>query len=215
VPLVPTLSQPSIGLKVIPGGVVISWQTAAPASASGQFQTSYFYRVMRRTQGTNEPVNIGQVAAVGLTIDYLDSGIEWQKTYGYSVVPITAWKAEGRSGEVAGIGSAELTILANDIFPPATPSGLQAVFSGQLQQPGMDLTWRPNTDEDLAGYNVYRQTGNEPAARINSALVKTPSFHDGTVQLGVKYSYSVTAVDLRGNESGRSEQVAEAVPQQR
>jgi len=49
--------------------------------------------------------------------------------------------------------------------------------------------------------------------KINSELVKTPRFPDPKVLPGVKYSYSVTAVDLRGNESGKSEEeTSETVP---
>lgn len=212
VPLVPTLPQPQIVLKVIPGGVVISWQNAAAPAASGRFQTNYLYRLMRRAEGTKEPVKVGQAPAVGSEIEFLDSGIEWQNTYQYWVTPVTSWQLAGKAGEIEGESSAEATVLVNDIFPPARPSGLQAVFSGQAEQPGIDLTWSPNTDQDLAGYNVYRQIGDQPPTKVNKELVKTPSFHDGDVQPGTSYVYSVTAVDLRGNESVHSEQVSESVP---
>jgi hypothetical protein len=212
VPLVPTLPQPQIALKVIPDGVVVGWQNAATPPSSGSFQTSYSYRIMRREEGAKEPVKVGQVSAVGSAIEFLDSGIEWQKSYEYWVTPVTSWELGGKSGEVEGESSAETAILANDTFPPARPSGLQAVSSGQPEQPGIDLTWSPNTDQDLAGYNVYRQAADQPPAKINNELVKTPSFHDANVQPGTTYVYSVSAVDLRGNESARSEQAQESVP---
>jgi fibronectin type 3 domain-containing protein len=41
--------------------------------------------------------------------------------------------------------------------------------------------------------------------------VKTPSFRDDKVQMGHEYFYSVSAVDERGNESGRSEEANEAI----
>lgn len=211
VPLVPTLPQPRITLKVIPGGVVVSWQNAAVPPAYGSFQTNYSYRIMRREEGAKEPLKAGEAPAVGAGIEFLDSGVEWQKTYQYWVTPVTSWQLGGKRGEVEGESSAETTILANDTFPPAQPSGLQAVFSGQAE-PGIDLTWTPNTDQDLAGYNVYRQTADQPPAKINTELVKTPSFHDANVQPGNRYIYSVTAVDLRGNESAPSQQAAESVP---
>jgi fibronectin type 3 domain-containing protein len=55
---------------------------------------------------------------------------------------------------------------------------------------------------------------NEPAVKINTELVKTPRFADPGIQPGMKYFYSVSAVDLRGNESGRSEETTEAVPKE-
>lgn len=212
VPLVPVLPQPQITLKVLPGGVVISWQNGATSQDSGHFQTSYIYRIMRREEGAKEPVKVGEAPAVGSGIEFLDSGIEWQKSYEYWVTPVTSWQFEGKRGEVEGESSSESSILANDTFPPARPSGLQAVSSGQTEQPGIDLTWTPNTDQDLAGYNVYRQLGDQPATKISTDLVKTPSFHDGNVEPEVTYIYSVTAVDLRGNESARSEQAQESIP---
>lgn len=212
VPLVPTLPQPQIAVKVVPAGVLISWQNAAPVSMSRSFQASYAYEIMRRQEGTTDAIKVGQAPAVGTAIEFLDSGIEWQNTYQYWVMPVTSWQLAGRNGEIEGESSSETTILANDTFPPATPWGLQAVFSGQPEQPGIDLTWSPNTDQDLAGYNVYRQTGNEPPMKINDETVKTPSFHDGKIQPGTTYLYSVTAIDLRGNESAHSERASESAP---
>ena len=212
VPLVATTPRPEIAAKVIPGGVEISWQNAAPSEASRSFRTTYFYRIMRREEGAKEPVKVGEAPAVGSQVDFLDSGIEWQKTYEYWVTPVTSWELAGKHGEVQGESSSQSAILANDTFPPTRPGGLQAVFSGQPEQPGIDLTWTPNTDQDLAGYNVYRQVVDQQPVKINNELVKTPSFHDGSVQPGATYIYSVTAVDLRGNESARSEQAQESAP---
>lgn len=212
VPLVPVLPQPQITLKVLPGGVVIAWQNAEIAQNRGSFQASYLYRIMRQEEGAKEPVKAGEAPAVGSEIEFLDPGVEWQKSYQYWVTPVTSWRLAGKHGEVEGESSSEATILANDIFPPARPYGLQAVSSGQAEQPGIDLTWTPNTDQDLAGYNVYRQVSDQAPAKINSELVKTPSFHDGNVQPGATYIYSVSAVDLRGNESDRSEQAQESIP---
>ena len=47
-------------------------------------------------------------------------------------------------------------VFTRDIYPPAQPGGLQAVFSSVGQKPFIDLTWAPNMESDLAGYNVYR-----------------------------------------------------------
>ena len=92
------------------------------------------------------------------------------------------------------------------------PSGLQAVFSGPGQRPFIDLVWAPDTDVDLAGYNVYRrEEGTEPV-KLNTEPVKTPAYRDSNVVAGEHYLYSVSAVDVRGNESARSEEAGENVP---
>jgi fibronectin type 3 domain-containing protein len=80
------------------------------------------------------------------------------------------------------------------------------------QQPFVDLIWTPGTENDLAGYNVYRREESGQPVRINAELVKTQAYKDSSVQSGKKYLYSVSAVDIRGNESGRSEEASEQVP---
>jgi fibronectin type 3 domain-containing protein len=92
------------------------------------------------------------------------------------------------------------------------PSGLQAVFSGVGQSPFVDLVWSPNTEADLAGYNIFRHEAGEQPARLNSEPVKAPAFRDPNVQPGKKYFYSVSAVDERNNQSPRSEEASEQVP---
>jgi fibronectin type 3 domain-containing protein len=102
--------------------------------------------------------------------------------------------------------------LAHDIFPPTVPSGLQAVFSGPGQQAFIDLIWAPVTDADLAGYNLYRREPGSTPEKLNSELLQAPAYRDMNVVKGRTYIYSVSAVDVRGNESVRSEETSESVP---
>ena len=48
--------------------------------------------------------------------------------------------------------------------------------------------------------------------KLNSELVKSPSYRDSAAGSGKTYTYSVSAVDVRGNESQRSEETSESVP---
>jgi hypothetical protein len=80
------------------------------------------------------------------------------------------------------------------------------------QKPFIDLTWAPNLESDLAGYNVFRRVGNAQFEKLNKQLVSGSSFRDDNVETGRKYIYSVSAVDLRGNESQRSAEATETVP---
>src|SRR5205814_9564997 len=114
--------------------------------------------------------------------------------------------------QVEGEDTLPITVFAHDVFPPAVPTGLQAVASGVGQAPFIDLIWAPVTDADLAGYNVYRNEPGGAPVKINSALVQTPAYRDVNVMSGRKYFYSVSAVDLRGNESARSEEASETLP---
>ena len=114
--------------------------------------------------------------------------------------------------EVEGEDTKDVKVFAHDIFPPGVPTGLQAVFSGEGQQAFIDLVWAPVTDADLEGYNVYRHEDGAAAVKLNSEAVKTPGFRDMQVVAGKVYFYAVSAVDQRGNESGRSEGASERVP---
>jgi fibronectin type 3 domain-containing protein len=159
----------------------------------------------------------------------VDRSFDWEKTYQYHLAVVTVLPREGEVAvEVEGEDSATVEAVAHDAFPPAAPTGLQAVASASGEQRFVDLTWAANTETDLAGYHVYRRdptpphqraasTGDPgeflPPRRITTELVKAPAFRDDQVEAGKKYRYSVTAVDLRGNESPKSEEAEEAVPE--
>ena len=215
VPLVPTLPAPArIQATAVPLGIRLSWDQSWPPQNQSRLTAQYAYRIMRREEGAKTPVMVKQVSAGNEATSLIDTGIEWQKHYDYWITPVTVWEGAGKKGVVEGDDSPVTSVFADDKFPPEVPAGLQAVFSGLAQQPFIDLAWTPNMEPDLAGYDVYRHTGDEPPAKINSELVKTPSFRDTTVKPGTKYFYSVSAVDLRGNESGKSAEASETVPPQ-
>jgi len=213
VSLAPDLAPPhKVSANSVPAGIMISWDEFVPPENHLRLQTQYAYKVMRRLLGANEAVLVKQLDAANQGMSLVDTGIEWEKTYQYWITPVTLWQDGNRKGEIEGDDSPTVDVLAHDSFPPASPAGLQAVYSAMPQNSFIDLTWTANTEPDLAGYNVYRHSGNGPPVKINSELVKTPRFPDPNIQPGMKYFYSVTAVDLRGNESGKSEETSETVP---
>lgn len=152
---------------------------------------------------------------------FTDSGFEWEKTYLYRITTVTIIKRPESEvqAEVEGDDTSPIRVVAHDIFPPSIPEGLQAAYSGEGQKPFIDLIWAPVTNADLAGYNVWRsENGSENGAagekmvRLNSELVKSPSYRDFAVSTGKTYTYSVSAADVRGNESQRSAETKEPVP---
>jgi hypothetical protein len=214
VPLVPVLPAPArVQAVAVPQGISISWDQTWPPENLTHFTAQYAYRINRREQGSNAPPTIiKQVGASNEAMALVDISIEWQKHYEYWVTPVTLWQGLGKKGTVEGVDSTVVSVFANDIFPPSTPVELQAVYSGIPEQPFIDLSWTANTEPDLAGYNVYRHTENEAPVKLNSELIKLPAFRDTNVKPGTKYFYSVSAVDLRGNESGKSAEASESVP---
>jgi len=151
--------------------------------------------------------------AASYPTSYLDQHFEWEKTYQYHATVVTLMAEAGKS-EFAyeGEDTPLVTVFAHDVFPPAVPTGLQAVFSGPGQQTFIDLIWAPVMDMDLDGYNVYRREEGAAPVKVNAELVKTPSYRDTSVAAGKTYWYSVSAADVRGNESARSEEASETVP---
>ncbi len=143
---------------------------------------------------------------------FLDQNLEWERAYFYRGTVVSVVESAGKPVEVEGDDTPEVKVFAHDVFPPSVPSGVQAVFSGPGQQTFIDLIWAPVTDADLDGYNVYRHEEGGAAVKVNSELVKTPAYRDMQVVAGKTYFYSVSAVDQRGNESGRSEETSESVP---
>ena len=93
--------------------------------------------------------------------------------------------------------AAEITPV--DTFAPAVPEGLSAVPTPQ----SIELTWTRNTEPDFRGYNIFRSVDNGPFEKYAS-LVEAPTFSDSKIEAGKKYRYTVSAVDLTGNESAQS-----------
>ncbi len=209
-----TLPPPrDFAARVTGQGVVLTWSCDFPPADSTK-PVGRVYRVYRRPEGSSQQIVAGEVPAGSeRNVTLTDSNIEWEKTYEYHVETVTAMAREKEPElQIEGDDSPEVKVFTDDVFPPAVPSGLQAVFSGPGQKIFIDLVWAPVTDVDLDGYNVYRHEEGVAAVKVNAELVKTPAYRDANVAPGKHYFYSVSAVDMRGNESARSEEAGETVP---
>jgi hypothetical protein len=237
VPLVPTV-PPFTGFagEVTAQGVRIDWQ--CPPVTGRRTSIKYLFRLYRRSQSDSKGIKIADIDSTScvqgpsglapvnggnanpadvsasepekVVTSFLDQGFEWEQTYFYRGTVVSVVDVSGKQAEVEGDDTPEVKVFAHDIFPPAVPTGLQAAFSGPGQQPFIDLIWAPVMDSDLEGYNVYRHEAGSVPVKLNAELVKTPAFRDMPVAPGKTYFYSVSAVDQRGNESGRSEETSES-----
>jgi hypothetical protein len=205
---------PDFAARLTGQGVVLTW-TGQLLSLTDPQSIRFSYRVFRRKESSEQQTLVGEVGAGGArALSLTDQSFEWEETYYYHADTLTVVSRTGKPDvSVEGDNTADVKIFAHDVFPPAVPTGLQAVFSGPGQQPFIDLIWAPVTDADLDGYNIYRHEEGGTAVKANSAPVKTPAFRDMQAVAGKTYFYSVSAVDQRGNESGRSEEASESVPQ--
>jgi hypothetical protein len=210
--LAPTLPAPQdFHAQVTSRGVVLSWaKLTVPRQVPDNIHC--VIRAYRREEGSPQQTSVGEVA-IANEPTLTDAEIQWQKTYEYHAETVTVVReANGKESQVEGDDTPDVKVFANDVFPPAVPSGLQAVFSGPGQSPFIDLVWAPVTDADVAGYNVYRNEEGGDPLKLNSEPLKTPSYRDNDVSAGKRYFYSVTSIDFRGNESAKSEEASEAVP---
>ena len=213
----------SVQTRVTETAVDLAWPVPTQTSAGNLLSGISGYRVYRGEIDPHaEPAGkdlsaahwISPLALLGpsTTNSYSDARFEFGKTYVYmvrSVIP-----ADGN--EIESDNSAPVTVTPRDIFPPAAPQGLvAAVVPGATPSAFVvDLSWSINLETDLAGYRVYRSE--QEGARgqlITPDLLPVPAVRDGSVALGHRYWYTVTAVDRAGNESASSNPVAVDITQ--
>ncbi len=231
VPSAPTLPPPEyFNGKVGSDGVLLSWECpGAGAATETNPALGHKLRIYRREQDKQIDTKVSDVnlkdcspAQPGIQTSeksshqqFLDQTFEWEKRYDYRAEVVTVVSGPGKPDvEVEGDDTPAIQVFAHDVFPPEVPTGLQAVFSGVGQKPFVDLVWSPDSEADLAGYNIFRREeggGGQPL-KLNSEPVKTSAYRDTDVQSGKRYSYSVSALDERNNESARSEEASEQVP---
>jgi hypothetical protein len=74
------------------------------------------------------------------------------------------------------------------------------------------LTWNANTDNDLAGYKIYRATTSGGyGAPIATLQGNVTSYIASGLQVGTTYFFVITAYDLCGNESLWSNEISKSI----
>jgi hypothetical protein len=211
VPAIRTLPAPTdVSAELNDDGVLLKWTSGGAPPSRPNLQ--YKYRIYRREEGVAKEVVAGEIPVDAAGAEHFLDSIEWEKTYVYRLTAVCIITRADGEVQVEGDDSPPLRVVAHDVFPPSVPAGLQAVYSGEGQKPFVDLIWAPVAATDLAGYNVFRRESEGAFVKINSEVVKTPAYRDAGVTSGKTYSYAVSAVDVRGNESARSEIATESVP---
>jgi hypothetical protein len=211
-----------LAVEVRKSGVVLRWT----ASENGVAFNSAI-RIHRKLLTPRPPAKqSGPLASPPETIDQnllvdpdtgkaVDTAIVFGNTYEYRVQRIARIQADGHTIELAGEISPSIHVDAQDVFPPAVPTGLAAVATAPEAGTvaSIDLNWEPNPEPDLAGYLVYRREDETPWQRVSGEKpLAGPAFHDIVVLPGHTYRYGVSAVDRGGHESGRSAEAKETVP---
>jgi hypothetical protein len=216
VPLAPVLPARGLHSNLDSRGVYLIWENEIERQSSS---LQFDYRIYRCEKGSSKRIAVPYLRAVvhtqeGERWSGIDAGIEWEKTYLYSVTSVTrVYSQEGHLiAEIEGDDSAPLEITTHDVFAPTVPERLLAVVNRNLEKRSVDILWAPNMDKDISGYNVYRREENGQSVRINSVPFAMVSFQDVNVLAAHKYFYCISAVDMRGNESARSLETSVVFP---
>lgn len=185
----------------VPENVLTSADTAAavdifwdPSTDAGSGVAGYnVYR-------NGAKVNAALVVENGFT----DSTVDGAKTYSYTVAAVD------NSGNISAKSAASevTTPTPTDLTPPSKPAGLRVAA---VTINSVTIAWNASSDNrGVFGYHVYRAGGSLPIGDVTST-----SFTEEDLNPSTAYSYTVSAYDIDGNESGQSGSlvaVTKAVP---
>ncbi len=135
--------------------------------------------------------------------EYLDDSAQFGTRYQYMVLAFSRTKTSRASCR----NRCRCPSLPSICFRLDAPAGITAVAGVKT----IELEWERNTESDFKGYNVFRSVDGAPFEKVAS-LIDAPTYSDTNVQPGKTYRYAISAVDLTGNESARSEPVQAALP---
>lgn len=206
-------------------GVLLHWQPAQDASTLIRIERALVTKPGAAPKQSSALLRKGAEAPAQQTLEVAydpkhdpahayDKDAAFDQEYRYTAQRIQILNLAGHKIEIASDPSPLVTLNTRDIFPPAVPTGLVAVSSPE--EHAIDLSWSSNTENDLAGYIVYRREAGSNAAptRISPPQPVTgPAFRDATAVPGKNYAYSVTAIDQDKNESARCPETEESLPQ--
>lgn len=194
VPKAPPSAPERLTVTARADGVMVEW-AAVPGAAGG-------YNVYRRDAQERfhgQPVH----TAGAEERSWLDNTARFGQNYIYTVTAL----AQREPAVESAVGS-EHEVRYQDRFAPAVPAELVALAeAGRIR-----LVWRSVDAEDLAGYIVYRRTGNGSFERVTAQPITAPEYNDTVLTAGKTYGYRVTAIDKAGNESDPGAEVRAEAP---
>ena len=207
VPLVPPPAPPaSTKITYDEKTITVTWGAAAvdesvlpsyPLGAKAPALTYQVYEVPK-APAPEVPLTKAPIAETTYTDGNLTFGAE--RCFAVRTVatmgPLSVESAEGEP----------TCVTPKDTFPPAAPKGL----GGVATEGAISLIWEANAEKDLAGYLVLR--GEAPGTTMTEVTpvpIQATNFND-TVPAGVRYVYTIVAVDTAGNRSAPSNRFEEA-----
>jgi len=128
--------------------IQLTWKPAPLSAFGGPPPDAAGYEIYRSDAQSAEPA---QKIGTAESTTYDDGTFAFGNRYRYFV------RAFVRQGESTAVtpDSPSVEVAAEDVFPPAPPRNLRAIAVPHA----VEMAWSPNSESDLAGYNVYRSTG--------------------------------------------------------
>jgi type II secretory pathway pseudopilin PulG len=172
------------GLSAEPGNqqVTLSWLANTDKGLGG-------YKIYRSLALEGEYEKIQQV---GKVTSWTDTGLINGTTYYYK---ISAYSVVGLESDKS------LPAWATPFNPaPAAPTGLTATAGNQK----VTLQWNANSEEDLAGYKIYRSLTEGGTYTLIHTAGKVTSWVDTGLTNGTTYYYKISAYNNASLESDKS-----------
>ena len=172
------------GLSAEPGNqqVTLSWLANTDKGLGG-------YKIYRSLALEGEYEKIQQV---GKVTSWTDTGLTNGTTYYYK---ISAYSVVGLESDKS------LPAWATPFNPaPAAPTGLTATAGNQK----VTLQWNANSEEDLAGYKIYRSLTEGGTYTLIHTAGKVTSWTDTGLTNGTTYYYKISAYNNASMESDKS-----------
>ncbi|KRF04875.1 hypothetical protein ASG89_21520 [Paenibacillus sp. Soil766] len=127
---------------------------------------------------------------------YTFTNLSYEVTYSFA---ISAYDASGNESEKSAVISLTPHEELDTEFP-APPMGL-AASTGDTK---IQLTWSPNSEEDLAGYMLYISEDGAVTWRSGISTGYATTYQATGLTNRKVYTFAVTALDYAGNESAKS-----------
>lgn len=185
-----------LGFQRKGNSISLFWEPPINLCNGLPYEGKLLFNVYRRSENAAFiplPLNPVPLTTFSYTIDFL----ELDQTYFFTVRTVLI--SPYRESELA----LPLEVKLQDVEPPQVPRDLVALQSMRL----VSLLWIEVKDKDLAGYNIYRKTGEKEEWKLlNEKPHPSNTYVDRTVSMDKTYFYAVTAVDRspQANESEKS-----------
>jgi hypothetical protein len=179
--VMPVPAVPAVSATAGPEGITLAWpREGAPSGTK--------WRVFRKKKGDEKAVAVADAPEP----QWMDPMTEENAEFTYQVQTLVP----AGSGLAQSEMSRAITVAYRDVFPPAAPVGLTAIAGvGSIE-----LTWEPNREPDLRGYQVYRAEAAGALMKLGDPTAEV-TYSDKAVGHAKRYVYAVAAVDKLGNES--------------